>query len=71
MENKRSYGYGKRPLWMWIAIYLIIGAIIYGIIYYFFLATGNNAVPYRVRWLLKGGVLNGRENERHGSKNER
>lgn len=27
--------YGKRPFWEWMVIYLIIGGIIYGLIYYF------------------------------------
>lgn len=31
-------GYGKRPLWQWVVIYLIIGAIVYGAIYYFVIA---------------------------------
>ncbi len=30
-------GYNKRPLWQWLVIYVILGAIIYGVIYYFFL----------------------------------
>lgn len=28
-------GYGKRPLWQWILIYAVLGAIAYGLIYYF------------------------------------
>ncbi|MBI2011272.1 hypothetical protein HYS91_00750 [Candidatus Daviesbacteria bacterium] len=36
-ENKGS-GYGKRPLWQWIVIYLVIGAIVYGLVYYFILS---------------------------------
>jgi len=32
-------GYGKKPLWQWIVIYLIIGAIVYGAIYYFVFAN--------------------------------
>lgn len=40
-DNKSNY-YGKRPLWQWILIYLVIGGVIYGLIYYFFL--GNRAV---------------------------
>lgn len=28
-------GYGKRPLWEWVVIYVIVGAIVYGAIYYF------------------------------------
>lgn len=35
-------GYNKRPLWQWLAIYVILGAIIYGAIYYFFLSKNNN-----------------------------
>ena len=31
-------GYGKRPLWQWVILYIIIGGIIYGLIYYFVLA---------------------------------
>lgn len=36
--DKKSYGYGKRPLWQWILIYIIVGGLIYGAIYYFFFA---------------------------------
>jgi nitrite reductase (NO-forming) len=31
-------GYSKRPLWQWILLYLVIGALIYGAIYYFVIA---------------------------------
>ena len=30
--------YPRRPLWQWIAMYAAIGAIVYGAVYYFFLA---------------------------------
>lgn len=30
-------GYNKRPLWQWLVIYVILGAAVYGAIYYFFL----------------------------------
>lgn len=30
-----NYGYGKRPLWQWILIYVVAGAVVYGAIYYF------------------------------------
>lgn len=39
-------GYGKRPLWQWILIYVVVGAIIYGLIYYFVLAKPGNSNPY-------------------------
>lgn len=39
--------YGKRPMWQWIALYLVIGVIIYGAFYYFVLAKkGPSASPY-------------------------
>jgi hypothetical protein len=30
--------YGKRPLWQWILIYVLVGGIVYYAIYYFVLA---------------------------------
>lgn len=30
--------YGKRPLWQWVLIYVVIGGIVYAAIYYFVLA---------------------------------
>lgn len=36
-------GYGKRPLWQWIVIYLIIAVILYGVIYYFFIARRSTS----------------------------
>ncbi len=48
MEEKSKGSYGKRPMWQWILIYVVIGAIIYGLIYYFVFAnkggynTGSN-----------------------------
>lgn len=37
-ETSEKNGYGKRPLWQWVVIYLIIGIILYGAVYYLFLA---------------------------------
>lgn len=36
--DDQNTNYGKRPLWQWVLIYLIIGAVIYGLVYYFVLA---------------------------------
>ena len=30
--------YGKKPLWQWVVIYLIIGVVVYAAIYYFVIA---------------------------------
>lgn len=37
-------GYGKRPLWQWLLIYLVIGAIVYGAVYYFVYAKRGDSV---------------------------
>ena len=38
-------GYGKRPMWQWIDIYLIIGGLIYAAVYYLFFAS-KKRTPY-------------------------
>ncbi|EKD91553.1 MAG: hypothetical protein ACD_30C00002G0050 [uncultured bacterium] len=39
-------GYGKRPLWQWVLIYLIVGGVIYFAIYYFFIGgSGSYSYP--------------------------
>lgn len=40
-ENKTS-GYGKRPLWQWLLLYLVVGIVAYGLVYYFVLAKNSN-----------------------------
>lgn len=30
--------YGKRPLWQWILIYVVVAGVLYGLIYYFVIA---------------------------------
>src|SRR5688572_2436581 len=37
-SGAKKGGYGKRPMWQWILIYLIVGGIVYYAIYYFVLA---------------------------------
>lgn len=44
--QKSPRGYGKRPLWFWIVVYLIIGAIVYGLIYYFFFMRSGTGYGY-------------------------
>lgn len=41
-----SEGYGKRPMWQWVLIYLVVGGLVYGLIYYFVLGkkSGYNYV---------------------------
>jgi len=43
MENNYNQkgGYGKKPLWQWILLYIIIAAVVYGLIYYFYMVSQN------------------------------
>ena len=46
-ENKETQSsYGKKSVWQWIVIYIVLGAVIYGLIYYFVLAKKGNKNPY-------------------------
>lgn len=38
-KPSKSY-YGKRPLWQWILLYLIIGGVVYAVVYFLFFANG-------------------------------
>jgi len=45
MEEKSAEGksaYGKRPLWQWIVLYVVVGVIVYGVIYYVFMHKQNS-----------------------------
>ena len=43
-----SKGYGKRPLWQWVVIYLVVAAVVYGLIYYFVLAKKGGGYKYNL-----------------------
>lgn len=45
MASKKAE-YSKRPLWQWTIIYLVIGAVIYGLIYFFVLSQGTTPFGY-------------------------
>lgn len=39
--------YGKRPLWQWILIYIVIAIIVYGLIYLIFFSNNGGSGYYR------------------------
>jgi flagellar basal body-associated protein FliL len=41
--QKPSKGYGKRPVWQWIAIYLVVAIVVYGLIYYFVMRDSGDS----------------------------
>lgn len=53
-------GYGKRSLWQWILIYIVIGGIIYAFAYFIFfrggykLGASQNSMPHQSR-IQQGG----------------
>ncbi len=45
-ETPTKSSYGKRPLWQWILLYVIIGAVVYAGIYYFFIKNKSGGYSY-------------------------
>lgn len=41
--KKTSKGYGKRPVWQWVVIYLIVAIIVYGLIYLIFIHKSGSS----------------------------
>lgn len=41
-ETNEPKGYGKRPLWQWILLYIVLGGIVYYLIYVLFLSGGDD-----------------------------
>lgn len=46
-QNKPGKGYGKRPMWQWILIYVVVAAIVYALIYFIFIhKSGTTSSGY-------------------------
>jgi len=46
-SQKPSKGYGKRPVWHWVLLYVIVAIIVYGLIYLLFIhksGSGGSSV---------------------------
>lgn len=41
--EKPTKGYGKRSVWQWVLIYLVIAIIVYGLIYLLFIHDGSGS----------------------------
>ena len=42
-QPQKSGGYGKRPVWQWVVIYLVAAIIVYGLIYLLFIHKGSGS----------------------------
>lgn len=40
-NQKPAKGYGKRPMWQWVVIYLVIAIVVYGLVYLLFFHKGG------------------------------
>ena len=47
-EDKKSpsNGYGKRPAWQWVLIYVVVAAVLYGVVYLIFFNGGSSGTGY-------------------------
>jgi hypothetical protein len=45
-KQQSGKGYGKRPVWQWVVIYLVVAAIVYGLIYYLFMRGEGGGSGY-------------------------
>lgn len=47
-QPQKAGGYGKRPMWQWLLIYLVVGAVVYFLIYLVFFggSAGENGGIY-------------------------
>ena len=41
--DKPSKGYGKRPVWQWVIIYLVVAIVVYGLVYLLFIHKGGGS----------------------------
>ncbi|HSX53458.1 MAG TPA: hypothetical protein VLF90_03780 [Patescibacteria group bacterium] len=41
--KKPTKGYGKRPVWHWIVIYLVVAIIVYGLVYILFIRNKSSS----------------------------
>ncbi len=42
-QPAKNGGYGKRPLWQWVVIYIIVAIVVYGIAFLVYRQFNNNS----------------------------
>lgn len=43
---KPTKGYGKRPIWRWVLLYVVVAIVVYGLIYLLFIHKGGTGSGY-------------------------
>lgn len=41
--EKPAKGYGKRPMWQWVLIYVVVAIVVYGLIYLIFIRKSGGS----------------------------
>jgi hypothetical protein len=36
-SDAKTSGYGKKPMWQWVVLYLVVGGVVYAAVYYLWL----------------------------------
>ena len=44
--EKPSKGYGKRPMWQWVLLYVVLAVVVYGLIYLIFFHKSGTTSGY-------------------------
>jgi len=44
--QKPTKGYGKRPMWQWVVLYIVVAIIVYGLIYLIFIHKSGGTSAY-------------------------
>ncbi len=42
-DKKPAKTYGKRPVWQWVLIYVILAIVVYGLIYFVFIHKSGSS----------------------------
>ena len=41
--DKPAKGYGKRPMWQWVLIYVVVAVVVYAAIYFLFIHKSGSS----------------------------
>jgi len=42
-QTPKKGGYGKRPMWQWVLLYVIVAIVVYGLIYLLFIRKSGGS----------------------------
>ncbi|HSX43718.1 MAG TPA: hypothetical protein VLE69_00245 [Candidatus Saccharimonadales bacterium] len=42
-QTPKKGGYGKRPMWQWVLLYVVVAIVVYGLIYFLFIHKSGSS----------------------------